>query len=142
MSATSRPLPLVTEDSAPYWASTREHATRIQRCTRCGEHTFYPSRACHACGSLDTEWVPVSGAGTVHSYTVVHRAGVGDFAARMPFTVVLVTLDEGPTMMANLLDDAGNDVTENVTIGMRVRMAYETVTDEITLPVFVPLPDA
>jgi uncharacterized OB-fold protein len=142
MSAATRPLPLVTEDSAPYWHSAREHAARMQRCARCEQFSFYPSMACHHCGSLDREWLPISGGGEVYSYTVVHRAGVGAFAARMPYTLVLVTLDEGPTMMANLLDDAGNDVTEGVSIGMRVRMAYETVTDEITLPVFVPLQDA
>jgi uncharacterized OB-fold protein len=142
MSAATRPLPLVTEDNAPYWRSARDHAAAMQRCTQCSQFRFYPSNACHHCGSLAAEWVPVSGEGTVYSYTVVHRAGVGAFAARMPFTVVLVTLDEGPTMMANLLDDAGNDVSDGVTIGMRVRMAYEDVTDDITLPVFVPLQDA
>ena len=139
MSANTRPLPRITEDSEPYWRSAREQAARMQRCARCSTFRFYPSKACHHCGGLDAEWVQVSGEGTVYSYTVVHRAGVGAFAQRMPFALVLVTLDEGPTMMANLLDDAGNDVTEDVAIGMRVRMSYEVVTDEITLPVFVPL---
>lgn len=139
MTATpARPLPRITEDSAPYWRSTREHATRLQRCGRCAHHRFYPSKACHECGSLEAEWVPISGQGAVYSYTVVHRAGVGAFAARMPFTVVLVTLDEGPTMMANLVDEQGRDLVEGIEIGMRVRMSYEDVTDEVTLPVFVP----
>lgn len=139
MSSTARPLPCITEDSEPYWRSAREHATRIQRCGHCATHRFYPSRVCHRCGSADTEWVLIGGRGTVYSHTVVERAGVGAFAERMPFTIVLVTLDEGPTMMANLLDAAGHDVVEGVSIGMRVQMSYEDLTEEITLPVFTPL---
>lgn len=142
MSTVARPLPRITEDSEPYWRSAREHATRIQRCTSCATHRFYPSRICHRCGGADTEWVPIGGQGTVYSYTVVERAGVGAFAERMPFTIVLVTLDEGPTMMANLLDATGDDVVEGVSIGMRVQMSYEDVTDDVTLPVFTPLQDS
>lgn len=144
MTAPTRPLPRVNEDSEPYWRSAKKHALRIQKCATCDRHRFYPSLACHFCGSWDVDWVTIGGEGCIYSYTVVHRAGVGPFAERMPYTIVLVELDEGPVMMANLLDESGSDVDADHTatargIGDRVRVAYEDVTDEVTLPVFVPV---
>lgn len=143
MTTQNRPLPQVNEDSAPYWASARKHALKIQRCSACDRHRFYPTAICHFCGSLDFVWTPIEGTGTVHSYTVVHRAGVGAFAARMPYTVALVTLAEGPVMMANVLTADGQDIDADdpaaeVAIGTRVTVAYEDLTEEVTLPVFVP----
>ncbi len=142
MSTTSRPLPAIAADNAGYWRSAKEHALRLQRCGSCGRSRFYPAPVCHACGSQHWEWQPIAGTGSVHSYTVVHRAAVGVFAERMPYTIVLVTLDEGPTMMSNLLDTDGSDLDaddrDELRIGTRVRVAYEDLTDEVTLPVFVP----
>lgn len=138
----SRPLPLVNEDSAPYWQSARDHQLQIQRCLACGEPRFYPSLACHTCASLDAEWFPIAGRGTVYSYTVVRRAGVGTFASRMPYTIALVALDEGPVMMTNIMTDDladvdADDPAAGVSIGTRVRLAYDDVTDDVTLPIFV-----
>ena len=55
-------------------------------------------RICHPlCGSDATEWQPVSGPGTIYSYSVMRRAEV-------PYAIAYVTLNEGVTMMTNLVD--------------------------------------
>jgi uncharacterized OB-fold protein len=46
--------------------------------------------------------VRASGRGTVHSFTVVHRAPP-EFVAEAPYVVALVDLEEGPRMMSRLL---------------------------------------
>jgi len=127
-----RPLPRINRDSAPYWQSAKEHNLKLQRCTQCERLRFYPSLSCHYCGSLECDWTPISGRGVVYTYSVVHRAPGAPFADLVPMIVAMITLEEGPTMMANLV---GIEEAE-VRIGMPVALDYEDVTDEITLPVF------
>jgi uncharacterized OB-fold protein len=132
-----RPLPRINRDSATYWESARAHELKLQRCNDCGKLRFYPSLSCHYCGSLDAEWTTVNGEGEVYTYSVVYRAPGAPFADLLPLVVAMVTLDEGPTMMSNVV---GVDPSE-VKIGMRVRLTYEDVNDACTLPVFVPIGD-
>jgi uncharacterized OB-fold protein len=47
--------------------------------------------------------VTATGRGSVHSFTVVHRAPP-EFAAEAPYVVALIDLEEGPRMMSRLLD--------------------------------------
>jgi uncharacterized OB-fold protein len=129
---TSRPLPTITLDSAEYWASTRAHATKMQRCTRCAAFRFYPTPICGECGSTDFTWELISGRGTVYSFSVVHRSAGPAFETGTPTILVLVTLEEGPTMMADLIDCPPDEVS----IGLTVQMDYRDLTDKITLPVF------
>jgi uncharacterized OB-fold protein len=56
------------------------------------------------------------GKGTVLSYTLVSEAPEG-FEEQAPYTLALVKLDEGPTVLAQLTDLDGD-----VTIGLRVEM--------------------
>jgi uncharacterized OB-fold protein len=129
-----RPLPRINRDSAPYWKSSKEHNLKLQRCSRCERFRFYPSLSCHFCSSLEFEWLPISGRGEVHTYSVVYRGPGAPFADLLPLVVAMVTLEEGPTMMSNIV---GTD-PEDVRIGMPVQIAYEDVNDQITLPVFEP----
>ena len=41
-------------------------------------------------------WVPASGTGEVFTYTVFHHAYDPRFADRVPYTLAVVQLDEGP----------------------------------------------
>ncbi len=129
-----RPLPRIDKDSEKYWESAREHALKLQRCSACGAFRFYPSHACHRCRSTDFAWVAVSGRGEIHTYSVLKRARGNPFEDLLPLVLVLVTLEEGPTMMGNLFECPEDEIR----FGMPVRLAYEDVNDEITLPVFVP----
>ncbi|WP_242532900.1 OB-fold domain-containing protein [Nocardioides sp. S5] len=62
-----------------------------------------PRICCPRCHGTELSWVPVSGRGSVWSSTEVHRAPSAEFKARTPYWVVLVRLDEGPTVMAHYL---------------------------------------
>ena len=129
-----RALPRINRDSAPYWQSAKEHNLKLQRCAQCERFRFYPSLSCHFCRSLVFEWLPISGRGEVYTYSVVYRGPGAPFADLLPLVVAMITLEEGPTMMSNVVGIAPEDVR----IGMPVRIAYEDVNDDITLPVFEP----
>jgi uncharacterized OB-fold protein len=130
----SRPVPRPTELSKPFWDAARRHELRIQQCTSCGRHVFYPRLSCPHCGARALEWVPVSGNATVYSYTVARRATHPAFADRVPYVIAIVELDEGPRMTTNVVGCAPDDVK----IGMRVRATFEDMDDDIALVNFEP----
>jgi len=80
--------------------------------------------------------VPLSGRGAVASFVVVHPPVLPAFAARVPFVVALVELDEDPRirLLGNVLDCAPDEVA----IGMRVQVVWEDVGD-VTLPQWQPM---
>lgn len=129
-----RPLPSINRDSAPYWQSAKAHRLEMQRCTQCNAFRFYPSHSCPFCSSIEFDWVPISGKGSVYTYTVVHRGPGSPFEDLLPLVVAVVLLEEGPAMMSNIVGCPPAEVA----IGMKVKVDYEDVNDEITLPIFVP----
>jgi uncharacterized OB-fold protein len=64
----------------------------------------------------DVELFPLSGKGSVYSYTTV-TTPTEDFELYAPYLLALVQLDEGPIVTAQL-----TDVDGPVEIGMRVEM--------------------
>jgi len=129
-----RPLPSPDPGTAAYWDSARAHQLRVPKCQACGKVHFYPRTRCPHCSSATLEWIEASGHGTVYSYTVVHRAPSAAFKTKLPYVVAIVALEEGPHLMTNL---AGCPV-DAVHIGMAVRVAWEDIGPDATLPVFVP----
>lgn len=132
-----RPLPVIDDDSAPFWAAARGRRLRVQRCTQCDRHVFYPRALCPHCHIELVDWVDCSGHGTIYSYTVARRPAGPAFADDVPYVVVLVDLDEGVRMLSNLITD---DV-ESVRIGGRVVVRFEDIADGVTLPLFESAPD-
>jgi uncharacterized OB-fold protein len=128
-----KPSPPVTGETRPFWDACREGELRYQACGACGAAQFYPRALCARCGGTDLAWRRSRGEGTVHAVTVVHRAPSEAFKADVPYAVVLVDLDEGFRMMANVVDVA----PERVAIGDRVRVVFERRGD-VALPQFAP----
>jgi uncharacterized OB-fold protein len=62
-------------------------------------------------------------------------AGVEErFEDDLPFVLALVDLEEGVRMMTNIV----NCKPEEVKIGMDVKVAFEDITKDITLPKWEP----
>jgi uncharacterized OB-fold protein len=117
-----KPLPIppatVTPDNEEHFAALAEERLLLPRCRSCGEVFWYPRHFCPFCGALGVEWIEASGRGTVYSFTVVRRGGLGPYAEAMPYVVAYVELEEGPRVMTNLLD-------EDVEIGDPVEAVFE-----------------
>jgi uncharacterized protein len=118
-------------DSRPYWEGLMQGELRIQRCDACKKAVFYPRSICPHCFADRLSWIVASGKGTIYSYSVVHQA-FGPFANDVPFVVMIVELEEGARMMSRLLDAPH----EQVRIGAEVRVTFEKVEEDLTLPYF------
>jgi hypothetical protein len=128
-----KPLPMPTEDSAPYWEGARAGTLRAQRCDDCGFLRWPPASHCARCLSPRHRWVELSGRGRVYSWIVVHKSQHPAFWGD-PFNVAIVELDEGPRLHTNLIDVD----PARIEIGMPVEVVFEKQDDQITLPKFRP----
>lgn len=78
---------------------------RVQRCEACDALQFPPRAVCLACGSTALAWTVVPPRGTIHTFTIVHRAPTPAFKARVPYAIALVDLAPGVRMMMNVEGD-------------------------------------
>ena len=88
---------------------------RCQACTDCGAVQRHPRMACKRCGSTRLAWRDTSGRGTVFAASVIARAPSEEFRALVPYTLVLVDLDEGARLMAHA--EAGVAIGDRVAAG-------------------------
>jgi hypothetical protein len=76
----------------------------IQRCTACGELRWPPLAGCPECRSRDTTWDEVAPSGTIWSFVVYHRAFAAELKNEIPYTVVMVELDDGPYLVGRFVN--------------------------------------
>lgn len=126
-----KPMPEPGPDTAPYWDALREHKLVLQRCAECGQFRHYPRPLCETCYSFEHTWEPASGRGTVHSWTETHHAFNPGFKGELPYVLVTVDLAEGVRLQLQLRDGALDDLE----IGRAVRIDFETVNEQLTVPV-------
>ncbi len=127
------PLPVPTPESRPFWEALKRHELRLQSCRACGHCYFYPRSNCPRCLSGDVEWRHMSGRGTLHTFTIVHR-GLKGFPLQPTYVLAVVELAEGPRMMTNLVGCPHDPA--KIRIGAAVEIVYTDVTAERTLPHF------
>ncbi|MBM4761831.1 Zn-ribbon domain-containing OB-fold protein [Bacillus sp. B15-48] len=125
-------FPQPTKETAKYWEGCHNHELLIQKCNSCGHYQFYPRLMCTDCSSYHIDWVSASGRGKVKSFTIMHRAITKAYLAETPYVIALIELEEGPTMMSNVV---GCD-PKTVEIGMDVEVTFEDWSEEITIPKF------
>ena len=137
----------VPENDAPHREYLQEMSKGrfvVQKCSGCG-HLRYPVlTACPDCLAFDYTWQPLSGKGTIYSYYVVPHPINPIFRQFVPYSVILVELDEergtyGPgralRVLGNLLDASGTpERLENVAIGKRVEVTMVDLGDGMALP--------
>jgi uncharacterized OB-fold protein len=125
-------LPTLDEVNRPFWNGCREGILRLQRCGRC-RHLRYPiSTVCPRCLDTSVEWDELGGRGTVFSFAVFRHAYHEAWRERIPYNVALVELEEGPTMISNVVGVEPEDLR----VGLPVVAVFEPVTAEISLPKF------
>lgn len=134
----TRPAPNPTRTTAPYWELARRSKLVIQQCGYCHRYQFYPRPFCISCLSDKVEWVESNGTGAIYTFTVVHRAPNEYFSGKTPYVVAAVDLDEGVRLVTNIV----NFSAQNVRCGARVRVVFEEITGEISLPQFLVDPTA
>ena len=134
MSEYKKPLPLINEDNRPYWEYCKKHELRMQKCKGCGHIRFPVSILCPNCHFMDAEWTKLSGKGKVFSYIVFRIPYHESYKEDIPYAVAIIKLDEGPRMESNLIVPD----LEDIRIDMPVKVFFDDVTDEVSLPKFKP----
>jgi uncharacterized OB-fold protein len=127
----NKPLPRLDTLNKPFWAAAREGRLLLQHCPSCGDTRFPPGPVCPKCLAGDQAWIEASGKGTLESWIDMHRAYWDGFKDDLPYRVCLVRLEEGPVMVSNLVDK-----TDNLRMGAPVKVVFDAVTEDVTLPKF------
>lgn len=117
--------PRRTFETAEFWDACAAGRLALPKCDACGEFIWYPRLFCPFCASTAVTYTDVSGIGEVYSFTVMRR-GDGRFREFAPYVLAYVRLDEGPTLLSNLVDMN----PETVAIGMRVVVVFEPAGDD------------
>jgi uncharacterized OB-fold protein/acyl dehydratase len=125
-----RPHPARSHDNAFFWEGVAAGELRIQRCLGCKALRHPPGPMCPRCHALDWDHLVASGRGHVYSFVVAHHPPVPPFA--YPNAIALIELDEGTRLVSNLV---GIDPAE-IAIGLRVRVEFTRVDEDLILPLF------
>ena len=121
------PAPRVLPETLAFWQAADAGRYLVKRCQSCGEVHHYPRDVCPFCMSTDTVWQDSPGLGTVYAFSTRGK----DEAA---CTLAYVTLDEGVTVMSNLVDCA----PQQMHIGQRVRVVFKPSEGGHAVPMFTP----
>jgi len=136
MKQDNRPLPRPNSymHTQPFWDAAREKRLVMQRCDSSGQLQHPPRPVSLVTGKRDLSWQEVAGTGTLYSWTITHSAWPGH-EHRVPYICALVKLDEGPRILCNLI----NCQAEELKAGLKVRVAWEELGDDINYPAFEPI---
>ncbi len=121
------PEPSINMETEAYWAAAKEGKFLLKKCNACGKTHYYPRAICPHCLSGDTSWYEATGKGVIYSYSVMRR---GD----TPYAIAYVTLNEGVTMMSNIVECD----LDNLAIGQAVEVTFRATEGDQALPVFRP----
>jgi uncharacterized OB-fold protein len=135
MAEYAKPLPVPDVDSQQFWDGCKAHELSAQRCRDCRKFRWPPQAFCPHCYSWNFEWTRLKDTGTVCSFVVVHYVSISAFQDDVPYVVAHITIDgtdERVTMISNVIGCPW----EEVRVGMPVRVVFEDVTSEVTLPKF------
>jgi uncharacterized protein len=126
------PLPRIGGMSVDFYRFCKQHELHFQRCTECGTWRHIPRDMCAKCGSFKWEWARSSGKGRLFSWTTATQPMMPQFADHVPYSPVIVELDEGVRMVTWLTGVKPDELK----LDMPVEVAFDDVTPDISLPKF------
>ena len=120
--------PEINPGDAPFFEAAADGRLLIKRCNDCNEAHFYPRALCPHCFSDRTEWVESTGRGTVYTFSVTRRG------VPTPYAIAYVTLEEGVTMLTNIVDCD----LDTIAVGQPVKVAFKKTDGGHSVPCFAP----
>jgi len=121
--------PALNPGDEPYFAAAAESRLLVKACKACKAVHHYPRALCPFCWSQDLVWTDAKGTGVIYTFSITRRG------AGAPYCIAYVTLDEGPSMMTNIVDVD----LETVRIGQRVVVTFRKSEGGTSIPMFTPL---
>ncbi|GAB4597440.1 hypothetical protein MOKP4_37580 [Mycobacterium avium subsp. hominissuis] len=133
MSASGRPLPLVTEENEFFWTSGADGKLRLQECRSCASLIHPPAPVCRYCRSRDIGVRAVSGKATLAGFTVNHRFSLPGMPA--PYVIAQVAIAEDPRV--RLTTNIVECDPDRLELGQAVEVVFEQA-DDVWFPLFRP----
>ena len=121
------PAPNINAESQPWWDAAAKSKLLFKHCKACNKNHYYPRSLCPFCFG-ECEWVEGSGKGKIYTFSVMARAEV-------PYAIGYVTLEEGPSMMTNIVDC---DFAA-LKIGQAVKLKFVPSEKGPPMPMFKPV---
>jgi hypothetical protein len=90
-------------DAVAFWDALEHGALLVAECGACGHHWLPPLPSCPRCAARDVTLAPAPASGSLYSWTVVHLAADPVYRAEAPYTVGLVTLDDGTRLYGRII---------------------------------------
>lgn len=118
-------------NTAPFLDGAARGEFLLRRCLNCSSIGGPQEAQCTACGSLESEWIPASGAARVVSWSAVYGKGADGQPVAHTITVI-AELDEGPWWWSQVVDADPSDMGT----GRRLQVAFAEAEGGETLPVF------
>jgi len=117
----------------PFWDGARAGKLMLQREPATGV-VHWPPKPLYWDGGGRLEWFAASGRGRVFSYVVAYEPFLPAFRHLLPLVLVLVEVEEGPRLVGYMV----NTTPDAMTFGMPVRVVFQPLTADVTLPVWEP----
>jgi len=114
-------------ETREFWVGAEQGRLLLPHCQDCGRTHWYPRAHCPLCGSVRLKWQEASGKGTLHAFSTARRA-------EPQYTLAYVTLQEGPTLMTNIIEAA----PESLRIGQAVSVRFQRAPEGRMMPFFAP----
>lgn len=118
--------------SLPMYSASIDQRLRMVagKCTKCGTLAYPQRQVCIACGGRDFTHVPLSGNGTIYTFTIIARGGApAEFDAQQIMTgvipIAIIELDEGPRVVGQLADVDLNKLEIGTPVRAVVRRLYD-----------------
>ncbi len=121
------PFAAAYPETSEFWEAAANGRLLLKVCDDCGKAHWFPRAVCPMCGSGKLSWKPASGKGKVYAFSPARRADP-------VYTLAYVTLDEGPTMMTNIIDVE----PESIQIGQAVQVKFKPANEGRMMPFFAP----
>ncbi len=121
------PAPAPNLETQTFWDEAAKGKLAVKYCLDCKDYHHYPRALCPFCFSDKLEWRTASGKGKIYSYSVMRRA-------KEPYAIAYVTLEEGITMMTNIVEcdfDA-------LKVGQPVTLVFKPTDGGPPVPMFKP----
>ena len=122
------PDPALNIGDEHYYEAAGQGKLLLKKCADCGEVHHYPRAVCPFCLSDKVSWQEAKGTGTIYTYSVTRRGGP------VPYCIAYVKLDEGVSMMTNIVDCDLDDIR----VGQAVKVTFKKTAGGVSVPMFTP----
>src|SRR5215472_17919033 len=118
--------PPVTPETKRFWDAASSGTLLYGWCNACKEPHYFPRSLCPFCFSDNVSWKQASGRATIYTYSIMRRD------QSKPYVIAYVTLDEGPSLLTNIVDSK----IEEVKIGAAVSLVFRQSEGGPPVPFF------